>query len=142
MPIPEEFRFYTRRVLIVDDEKAMANAIRRTLRSAGLETQIALDGFQAGTKLMSFMPAVMTLDLQMPGLDGFELLEFVRSEAAISKVKVLVISALPESDLQRALEVGANDVLEKPFSNETLVEKVAVLLGEQVGVIREVNDPG
>ncbi len=127
MPIPEALQPVNRRVLIVDDESSMAKAMARVLRRAEFETVIACDGFQAGSLLYSHKPAVMTLDLQMPGINGFGVLEFVRSTEQLQAQKIIVISAMPERDLKRALEMGADAVLEKPVENQVLVKTVARL---------------
>ena len=133
MPIPEEFREYSRRILIVDDDEPTAKNIQRTLRRAGFETDIANDGFQAGTLAKSFSPAMMTLDLDMPGLSGLDVIKFVRSSDELRHIKVLTVSAMPRDELEKALTVGADDVLEKPFANADLVGKVKELLGVREG---------
>lgn len=129
LPVPEEFRQETRRVLVVDDERNMAAAIQRTLRRSGFEVQVALDGLQAGVLLQSFMPTVMTLDLKMPGLDGHQVLRFIRQRPELASVRVLVVSAMPRDELERARANGADDVLEKPFSPQELIDKVVALAG-------------
>ncbi|MFK5984086.1 MAG: response regulator [Pseudomonadota bacterium] len=131
IPIPEDFRSYTRKILIVDDEKAMANSIQRSLRVAGYETALAFDGFQAGETINSFVPALMTLDLQMPGVDGLKVIKYVREKAHLSRLNILVISGLSEEHLNRAVEAGANDTLSKPFETEILLEKVDTLLKQE-----------
>lgn len=129
MPIPEEFQKHTRRVLIVDDDEAMAKNIQRILRRADFETEIALDGFRAGVLFETFAPNVMTLDLMMPGLGGFEVIKFVRKTEPLQNIKILVVSGLPLDDLNDALKAGADDVLEKPFENKELVERISALIG-------------
>lgn len=130
IPVPEELRHLTRRVLVVDDDPITAETIQRTLQKGGFEAKTVNDGFQAGAALMSYLPAVMTLDLQMPGLDGFDVLEFVRKEKKLARIKVLVVSASEKSVLQRALDAGADDVLEKPFDLDELNSKVNRLLAQ------------
>jgi excisionase family DNA binding protein len=129
MPIPEEFLDRSRRVLIVEDDPAMAAAIQRTLRRAGFETRIASDGFRAGTLLGTFLPGVMTLDLRMPGIPGLDVLKFVRLAERLKDIRILVVSAMPRKELDEALAAGADDVLEKPFRNPDLLEKVVRLAG-------------
>ena len=136
MPIPDDFRKYSMRVLIVDDDTSMAKNIQRVLHRAGFETEIALDGFQAGTLAESFTPSVMTLDLKMPGLSGLEVIRFARSKDNLKHIKIVVVSAMPQQDLDEALSAGADCVLEKPFNNDELVEKVSDLMG-----IRVANQP-
>ena len=129
MPIPEEFLDRSRRVLIVEDDPAMAAAIQRTLRRAGFETRTASDGFRAGTLLGTFLPGVMTLDLRMPGIPGLDVLKFVRLAERLKDIRILVVSAMPRKELDEALAAGADDVLEKPFRNPELLDKVARLSG-------------
>jgi excisionase family DNA binding protein len=116
------------RVLIVDDDPLMARAIQRVLRPAGYETQIANDGFQAGSLLHSFAPALMTLDLQMPGLDGFGVLRFLRDSRPRPELRVLVVSGESTQRLQEARELGAHATLGKPFVNAQLLAAVQQLL--------------
>lgn len=115
------------RVLIVDDDFSSARAIARTLRRAGFETEIAMDGFSAGALLQSFSPAVMTLDLMMPGLNGHGVLHYMNEKKKTGETGILVISGMPEESLRKALLQGADDVLAKPYENEFLVEKVTRL---------------
>jgi excisionase family DNA binding protein len=116
------------RILVVDDEPSMARAIQRVLRPAGYETLIATDGFQAGSLLHSFAPALMTLDLQMPGLDGFGVLRFLRDSNPRPELRVLVVSGESEQRLREARELGAHETLAKPFINEQLLATVQGLL--------------
>lgn len=112
------------RVLIADDEPAMAHAIERVLRGAGFETAVARNGFEAGAMLPMFRPGVMTLDLRMPGLDGLEVLRFLGTLALPAPPRTLIVSADTEARLQEALTLGAHDVVRKPFSNEELLAAV------------------
>jgi len=113
-----------RRVLIVDDEPNMARAIERVLRGAGFETAVASNGFEAGAMLPIFKPALMTLDLRMPGLDGLDVLRFLKKNELPAPLKTLVVSADSEERLQMALALGAHGVVRKPFTNEELLAAV------------------
>jgi excisionase family DNA binding protein len=124
MPVPEGLQDRSRRVLIVEDDSLVAESIQGILQEAGFETLIASDGFKAGSLLETFYPRVMTLDIRMPGLSGFEVLSFVKSRPALSLLKILVVSVASEEELNKALETGADDVLKKPFQNDILLEKV------------------
>jgi len=116
------------RILIVDDEEQLAKSIQRVLRGAGYKTSLALDGFRAGSKLMKEKPALMTLDLSMPGIDGFDVIQFVKSSEELSATKILVISALDEDHLQRAISLGADAYLQKPFVNSELLAEIEKLI--------------
>ena len=129
MPVPEELAEQGMpKVLVVDDELPVANAIRRTLKPLGVSVEIANGGFEAGSQLMIQKPDLMTLDLSMPGMNGFDVIKFVRSTAEIEHTRILVISALNEDELQRAIDMGANAALSKPFDNEVLRSAVEELL--------------
>ncbi len=130
MPIPEEFsEAAEKRILVVDDERPVANAIKRVLRPVSSKIEIAEAGFEAGTKLIMHRPDLMTLDLSMPGMNGFEVIRYVRDNEEIAETKILVISALGPAELDKALACGADMALSKPFDNDVLVEKVSTLLG-------------
>jgi two-component system response regulator VicR len=133
IPIPPELAGDdNRRVLIVDDEPAIARSIQRVLRSHGFVTDVAVDGFQGGTKLMKDRPVLMTLDLSMPGLSGYDVLSFVRETPEIAGTKIIVISALGSDALQKAMDLGADAVLTKPFDNDQLLECISGLVGLQL----------
>ncbi|WP_413701198.1 response regulator [Psychromonas sp. KJ10-10] len=73
---------------------------------------------------MEQKPSLMTLDLTMPGLNGFDLLKHLRAEKQFDDLKILVISALAQERLNEAIELGANAVLSKPFKNDELLNIV------------------
>ncbi|NRP28331.1 MULTISPECIES: response regulator [unclassified Marinobacterium] len=129
IPIPAELQEDSRKVLVVDDEPAIARALQRVLRKHGLVAEVAADGFQAGTKLMKDRPILVTLDLSMPGLSGYDVLSFVRETPEIASTKILVISALGSEALQKAIDLGADAILNKPFDNHELVEVINKLVG-------------
>ncbi len=118
------------RALIVEDDANMARAIQRVLRGAGFDTAVADSGFEAGVLLMQYQPQFITLDLQMPGMNGQEVLDCLRSTESLWDIKVLIISGLPLDELRAMLDQGADDILHKPFDNRTLLEKVTQLAGK------------
>ena len=128
MPVPPEF-VQTTRVLVVDDDLKMARSIRRALIGAGFEVDIAHSGFEAGAKLTANLPSLMTLDLNMPGIGGIDVLRSVR-ESHGNSVKVVVVSGASSKELQEALAAGADAVLEKPFVNAELIGVVRELVGQ------------
>lgn len=129
MTIPQEFKGGRPKALIVDDDERMVNSIRRALEAGGFETATAYDGFRAGVLIGTFLPDVMTLDMQMPHLSGLDVVRFVRGNDSLKDVKILVVSALSRDKLEEAIRAGADDVLEKPFSNEILLQKIRKLAG-------------
>lgn len=121
-----------RRVLIADDEPAMARAIERVLHGAHFETAIAANGFEAGAMLPTFKPGVLTLDLRMPGVDGLDVLRFLQRTELGAPLKTLVVSADTETRLQEALALGAHGILRKPFSNDELTSAIEQLYQNSV----------
>ena len=129
IPLPEELTEPVRRVLIVEDDPATAKSLERQLARMGFDTLISTKGFSAGAMAVEYLPALITLDLQMPGIGGLEVLEMIRDREKLAQTKILVISGLPVSHLRKAIEAGANDYLEKPFQKEELTQKIRLLMG-------------
>ncbi len=133
MPVPDEFQAQANaqrlpKVLIVDDDEFMAASIKRVLHPLKLDCNVANDGFLAGNLLHRLQPALMTLDLSMPGLNGFEVLQFARQQQDYDNLKIIVISALGNKSLEQAKQLGADAVLSKPFQNDELITQVKQLL--------------
>jgi len=124
IPIPEEFLPKQKKALVVDDDPAMAKSLVRLLKRHGWQTQVALDGFEAGLALGQFQPSLMTLDLKMPYMDGFKVLQLTRDKFSLESLRILVVSAQGTEDLNKALFNGADGVLEKPFENEQFLKVI------------------
>lgn len=128
IPEPDEMPGRPKRVLVVDDEPAMARAIRRVFDQAGFQTAIAKDGFHAGSMLHTFKPDLMTLDLLMPGIDGFGVLRLLHETELSTPLKVLVLSGDSLERLGQAMALGADGALRKPFDNDELLATARELL--------------
>lgn len=141
MPIPEALSSYSAdvkpRVLVVDDEPAMAKAIARRFRLKGWQVDIAEDGFQAGLRVAEQRPDLMVLDLMMPRMDGLALLDSLKKESLLSQILVMVLSAADQQQLKQAQQAGAHLALAKPFAVEQLVEMAERLLGERTMPAKE-----
>lgn len=130
IPIPPEMMGNgNRKVLIVDDDPSISRVIQRVLRSNGFITDLAEDAFQGGLKLMKERPALMTIDLLLPGFSGYDLLSLVRKTPEIAGTKIMVISKLDADAVQKAKDMGADAVITKPFENDDLFECVTRLTG-------------
>lgn len=131
MSIPKELEpSFTDRVLIVDDDESTARTFERILQKAGMKTEIALDGFQAGLLLRSFDPCLITLDLNMPGIDGFSVLKTVRQGLENHDLKILVVSSEDHEKLELSLKHGADAVLSKPVNHQAFLGSVQDLISE------------
>jgi len=121
-----------RRILVVDDEERMVRFIRMNLEHDGFQVNEAFNGKQAIQKMRDVTPDLILLDVMMPDLDGFEVLETVRE---FSNVPVIMLTAKGEEDDRvRGLEGGADDYITKPFSPRELVSRIKAVLRRTEGV--------
>jgi len=123
--------FDRRRILVVDDEERMVRFIRLNLEHDGFQVSEAFNGKEAIQKIRDVTPDLILLDVMMPDLDGFEVLETVRE---VSNVPVIMLTAKGEEDDRvRGLELGADDYVTKPFSPRELVSRVKAVLRRTEG---------
>jgi two-component system, OmpR family, response regulator MprA len=115
------------RILVVDDEPAVREAVDRALRLEGYETELAADGGEALDALAGRAPDALVLDVLMPRVDGLEVCRRLR--AAGDRTPVLVLTARDAvPDRVRGLDAGADDYLVKPFALEELLARLRALL--------------
>jgi two-component system response regulator MtrA len=114
------------RILVVDDDEALAEMIGIVLRNDGFEPVFCADGAQALDVFRSSRPDLVLLDLMLPGVDGIEVCRQVRAE---SDVPIVMLTAKSDtSDVVRGLESGADDYVPKPFKPAELVARVRARL--------------
>jgi two-component system phosphate regulon response regulator PhoB len=117
------------RVLVVDDEPDIVALVAYHLVKAGYRVSTAGTGPDAVAQARQERPAVVVLDLMLPGMSGFEVLEQLRAEASTKDVAVLLLTARKdEPDRIKGLSLGADDYLTKPFSPQELTLRVAAIL--------------
>jgi DNA-binding response OmpR family regulator len=128
--MPEETKRY--KILVVDDEERMVRFIRINLEHDGFVVVEAFNGKQALQRLRDQTPDLILLDVMMPDLNGFEVLEMIRE---ISTVPVIMLTAKGEEDDRvRGLELGADDYITKPFSQRELVSRIRAVLRRVEGI--------
>jgi two-component system OmpR family response regulator len=126
----------TARVLVVDDEAAIADLVSTTLRYEGFETSTAGDGRAAIEAVEAFRPDLMVLDVMLPDLDGFEVQRKLIDRGL--RVPVLFLTARDATeDKVRGLRVGADDYVTKPFSLEELVARIRAILRRTQGTAEQ-----
>lgn len=113
------------KILIVDDEPNIVMALEYALKKRGFEVFIALNGKEAVEICKEQNPCLMVLDIMMPDMDGFEVLEKVNENESHKDIKTLFLSAKnkPE-DIEKGKQAGAVDYITKPFSTKKLIEKI------------------
>lgn len=117
------------RVLVVDDEKDIVALVAYHLTRSGYQVTTASTGQDALREAQREKPALIVLDLMLPGISGFDVLEQLRADERTRSVAVLMLTARREEpDRIRGLSLGADDYLTKPFSPEELVLRVAAIL--------------
>jgi len=115
------------KILVVDDDRAVREALRRALALAGYEVQLAEDGEQALERIVHAVPDAVVLDVGLPAIDGLEVCRRVRRLG--SRVPILILTARDEvADRIDGLDVGADDYMVKPFDVGELKARLRALL--------------
>lgn len=116
----------TSRILVVDDDTALAEMIGIVLRTEGFEPLFCADGALAVEQWRAERPDLVLLDLMLPGMDGIEICSRIREE---SGVPIIMLTARTDTaDVVRGLEVGADDYIVKPFNPKELVARIRTRL--------------
>ena len=117
------------KIMIVDDDPDVADLIKTILKEEHWEIRHATDGFEAGRILMEYLPDLITLDLVMPGMDGFKVCHNIKSDPLTRNIKVLSITAYDTPEYRdKIISMGADGYLQKPFTPEELVNAVQAAL--------------
>lgn len=117
------------RILVVDDEADIVALVAYHMLKAGYRVSTASGGAEAVVAARHERPALIVLDLMLPGLSGYEVLQALRSETTTRDVAVLMLTAKhEEQDRIRGLSLGADDYLTKPFSPQELVLRAGAIL--------------
>lgn len=123
------------RILLIEDDRMIADALGRALRAAGMEVDWACDGEEGETALRDATHALVLLDLGLPLRDGFDLIATLRRRG--DRVPLMVVSARDDLESRvRGLDLGADDYLVKPFEMTELLARMRALLRRQAGHAR------
>ena len=130
-PLPEAAAGDARppRVLIADDNVQGVELLEAYLSGSGYDLRTAADGEQTLREVAAWHPDLILLDIMMPRISGFEVCKRLRADPATQDVAVLMITALDQpSDMERAVDVGADEFLSKPIKKSELLLRVRSLL--------------
>ncbi len=117
-------------ILIAEDDPASRELFLQILETAGYQVIEVCDGSQVLQKLNQTKPDLIVLDIRMPGLDGFSVLNQLRQDPRLASVPVIAITAhAMRGDREKILAAGFNEYLSKPISSNALKAKVKELLG-------------
>ena len=125
-------------ILVADDNPLVVELMHSILDEAGYSVAEARGGTEALRLARLLQPALLTLDVMMPDLDGFDIIQVLRNDPITRELPVLFVSALPE--FERGVKLGGNGFLLKPFSPEELVEHIRRLLHPHVPLVLIIED--
>ena len=117
------------RILIADDNEPNVELLEAYIAGLNVETAVAVDGQDTLTKVASFKPHLILLDIMMPKLSGFEVCKKLKNDPATSHIMILMVTALNElGDIEQANECGTDDFVSKPVNKFELLTRVKSLL--------------
>lgn len=117
------------RILVVEDDRDIAQLLSLSLAKAGFEVVVTDNGYEALHLVRTHSPGLVILDLMIPGIDGFEVCKKLKSDPLTASIPVLILTARGEEiDRVIGLELGADDYVVKPFSPRELVLRVRAIL--------------
>jgi len=117
------------RIFVVEDDADIARLIAHNLKAAGFEVHSFLSGASVLREAVRDQPAVILLDIMLPGSDGFELCRQIRQTSSLSAIPIIFLTAkTAEADRVKGLELGGDDYITKPFSPRELVARVRNVL--------------
>ena len=122
------------KILIAEDEPAVLRLVGSNLKRAGYTVSEVTHGDEVAARVFSWRPALLLLDLMLPGTSGFDLCRKLKSDARTSQMPIIMLTAkAQERDRVRGLELGADDYVTKPFSPRELVLRVQAQLRKLPG---------
>jgi CheY-like chemotaxis protein len=120
------------RVLVVDDDPQVVRLLRVNFELEGYDVVSASDGNEALETIAAQAPDLVVCDVMMPGMDGFEVVRRLRSDASTSRLPIVMLSAKAMgSDARKGLDAGADEYVTKPFDPAELIDVVDRLLGRK-----------
>lgn len=125
------------KVLVVDDDRALAEMLTLVLETEGFETAVCLTGDAVMTAFTSFRPDVVLLDRMLPGLDGMEVCAQIRS---VSMTPIIMLTAkTAPMDVVEGLDAGADDYITKPFRNAELIARIRARLRNARPTVKRID---
>lgn len=120
----------SKKILIADDEPNIVISLEFLMKKEGFDVAVAVDGEEALTKVASFNPDLILLDVMMPKKSGFEVCESLRTDPANADLRIVMLTAKGrDTEVAKGLAIGADAYVTKPFSTKDLVVQVKSLLG-------------
>ncbi len=116
-------------ILVAEDERNLVEALSFLMRRAGYDVSVARDGPTTVEMTRTTRPDLILLDIMLPGFDGFEVVSKLKQLVPGKPPRIVMLTAKGhEKDRRKAIELGVDDYVTKPFSNRDVVERVRALL--------------
>jgi DNA-binding response OmpR family regulator len=119
----------TEKILVVDDSKLVTDIVRMRLEMFGYDVRLAHSGEEALAKIAQDVPDLMVLDVQMPGIDGYEVCRRLRDDPALDELRIIMLTS--SDDKLAAFEAGVDDYLNKDLDLLSLPNRVKLVLEMQ-----------
>lgn len=117
-------------VMVVDDSITIRKVTARMLERNGMRVVTAKDGVDAVAQLQDQMPDIMLLDIEMPRMDGYEVATHIRNDDRLKELPIIMITSRTGSKhREKAMEIGVNNYLGKPYQEDELMENIHGLIG-------------
>lgn len=116
------------RILVVDDELTIRDTVGQFLEGEGYDVAYSSNGVDALDQVVERHPDVILLDLMMPGMNGREFITALREQLKLTRIPILVMTGIQGLPPHQAIALGANDVVEKPFDIDDILNKIALAL--------------
>ena len=130
-------------VLVIEDDADIAETVKYNLQSEGFAVQIAVSGEDGLSRALDSPPALIILDLMLPGMGGMDVCRRLRNQHQTHKTPIIMLTAkASEADRVAGLDVGADDYLGKPFSVRELLARVRAVLRRAADATPEIYDDG
>ena len=126
-------RFFQKKrtILVVEDEADIAEGLKARLVIESFNVELASNGQEGVEAARKLRPDLIIMDVMMPVVNGLDACAALKSDANTKHIPILMLTALPHvKDVEEALHAGANDFLNKPYSNERLLKKIDALLSK------------
>ena len=119
----------SKKILIVDDEEGLLALLRQALEERGYEVATAANAIDAGIEISGNLPSLILMDINMPGIDGFQACEAMKKNPKTKEIPIIVISAISdESVINRVKKLGIADYFVKPIDIEKLLSRVKEII--------------
>lgn len=118
-----------KKLLLVDDEKDLVDAVVLRLEANGYEVSVAYDGQEGLDKAIKEKPDLIILDLMLPKIDGYKVCTLLKTDTKYNNIPIIMFTArAQESDIKKGKELGADAYIIKPFDSQVLLDKIKALI--------------